>query len=55
MEAVLESLEAVDGDLSGDQEAFQAELARTELDAPNGPIRLDANRQAVAHRTTSSA
>ena len=33
MEAVLESLEAVEGDLSGDQEEFQAGLARTELDA----------------------
>ena len=48
MEAVLESLEAVDGDLSGDQKEFQAELARTELDAPNGHILLDANRNAVA-------
>ena len=48
MEAVLESLEAVEGDLSGDQEAFQAELARTELDAPNGPIHLDGNRQVVS-------
>ncbi len=48
MEAVLESLEAVEGDLSGDQEEFQARLARTELDAPNGPILLDANRNAVA-------
>jgi YVTN family beta-propeller protein len=48
MEAVLQALESAEGDLSGGQERFQAALARTELDAPNGPVRLDANRQAVA-------
>jgi branched-chain amino acid transport system substrate-binding protein len=47
MEAVLRSLESVGGDLSDDQSAFQRALARTELDAPNGHIRLDENRQAV--------
>jgi DNA-binding beta-propeller fold protein YncE/ABC-type branched-subunit amino acid transport system substrate-binding protein len=48
MEAVLRALETVEGDLSDDQTRFQAALARTELDAPNGPIRLDGTRQAVA-------
>jgi branched-chain amino acid transport system substrate-binding protein len=48
MEAVLRSLEAVDGDLSDGQASFQAALARVELDAPNGRIRLDGNRQAIA-------
>jgi branched-chain amino acid transport system substrate-binding protein len=48
MEAVLRALEAVAGDLSDGQERFQAALARTELDAPNGRIHLDENRQAVA-------
>jgi branched-chain amino acid transport system substrate-binding protein len=48
MESVLRALEAVDGDLSDEQEAFQSALARTELDAPNGHIRLDEDRQAVA-------
>jgi ABC-type branched-subunit amino acid transport system substrate-binding protein len=43
MEAVLASLETVDGDLSDDQATFRAALARAELDAPNGHIRLDAN------------
>jgi branched-chain amino acid transport system substrate-binding protein len=48
MEATLKALEAVDGDLGDGQKAFQAALARTELDAPNGHIRLDPNRQAIA-------
>ena len=47
MEAVLQALEAVDGDLSGRQRPFRAALAGIELDAPNGHIRLDANRQAI--------
>ena len=48
MEAVLRTLEAVDGDLSDGQRRFRAALAEIELDAPNGPIRLDVNRQAIA-------
>ncbi len=48
MEATLRALEAVEGDLSDGQRAFQAALARTALDAPNGHIRLDENRQAIA-------
>jgi branched-chain amino acid transport system substrate-binding protein len=47
MEAVLRALEAVDGDLSDGQRRFRAALAKVELDAPNGHIRLDANRQAI--------
>ena len=47
MEAVLDALESVNGDLSGGQRRFQAALADTELDAPNGHISLDARRQAV--------
>ncbi len=47
MEAVLQALEAVDGDLSNGQRQFRAALADVKLDAPNGPIRLDANRQAI--------
>jgi branched-chain amino acid transport system substrate-binding protein len=47
MEAVVQAIEAVDGDLSDGQRAFRAALAGIKLDAPNGPIRLDANRQAV--------
>lgn len=47
MEAVLQALEAVDGDLSGGQRRFRAALADVKLVAPNGSIRLDANRQAI--------
>jgi branched-chain amino acid transport system substrate-binding protein len=47
MEAVLQALEAVDGDLSNGQRRFRAALSQVELDAPNGHIRLDANRQAI--------
>jgi branched-chain amino acid transport system substrate-binding protein len=47
MEATLEALAAVDGDLSGDQRRFRTALAKVELDAPNGRIRLDENHQAV--------
>jgi branched-chain amino acid transport system substrate-binding protein len=42
------ALEKVNGDLSDGGAKFRAELAKVELDAPNGKITLDANRQAVA-------
>jgi ABC-type branched-subunit amino acid transport system substrate-binding protein len=45
--AAFTALEAVKGDLSDGQKAFQAALAKVELDAPNGKIRLDENRQAI--------
>ncbi|MEO1265120.1 MAG: ABC transporter substrate-binding protein, partial [Pseudomonadota bacterium] len=35
------------GDLSDGQKAFRACLSTLELDAPNGKIKLDGNRQAV--------
>jgi branched-chain amino acid transport system substrate-binding protein len=47
MEAVLEALERVSGDLSGGKHRFMAELAKVELDAPNGHIRLDENRALI--------
>jgi len=47
MEAVVQALEETDADLSDGQRAFRAALARVRLAAPNGPIRLDANRQAI--------
>jgi branched-chain amino acid transport system substrate-binding protein len=47
MEAVMQALETVDADLTDGQRRFRAALATVELDAPNGPIRLDANRQAI--------
>ena len=47
MEAILQALEEVDGDLSGDHAAFREALAGLELDAPLGTIKLDENRQAI--------
>jgi branched-chain amino acid transport system substrate-binding protein len=47
MDAVMQALEASGGDLSDGQRRFRAALARVKLDAPNGHIRLDANRQAI--------
>jgi branched-chain amino acid transport system substrate-binding protein len=47
MEAVLETLEQVHGDLSGGERRFQAALANVRVNSPVGPIPLDQNRQAV--------
>jgi branched-chain amino acid transport system substrate-binding protein len=44
---LIKGLEAVKGDLSGNQKALQQALAKTTLPAPYGEIKLDANRQAV--------
>lgn len=45
--ATLTALEEVGGDLSGGHDQFREVLASLELDAPNGKITLDENRQAV--------
>jgi len=45
--ATLLALQQVKGDVSGDQAAFREALAKLELDAPNGHIKLDHNRQAI--------
>jgi branched-chain amino acid transport system substrate-binding protein len=42
------ALEKVNGDLADGGVKFRAELAKVELDAPNGAIKLDGNRQAIA-------
>jgi len=59
MEAVLRALDEVGGDLADDQRRFMAALAEVELDAPNGRVRLDENRQAIApnylHRLENNA
>jgi branched-chain amino acid transport system substrate-binding protein len=41
-------LEKVNADLSDGGAKFRTELAKVELDAPNGPIKLDDDRQAIA-------
>ena len=45
--ALFKALDEVKGDLSDGQKAFRAALSKVELDAPNGHIKLDANRQAT--------
>jgi branched-chain amino acid transport system substrate-binding protein len=47
MEAALEALEQVGGDLSHGEHRLMAALARLKLKASVGPIRLDTRRQAV--------
>jgi ABC-type branched-subunit amino acid transport system substrate-binding protein len=45
--AVNKAMEAVGGDLSDGQKKFREALAKVEVDAPNGKITLDQNRQAI--------
>ena len=45
--AMIQALEAVNGDLSDGHAAFRQALMDLELDAPNGKITLDHNRQAI--------
>ncbi len=46
--AVLESLDAVNGDLSNNQAKLREYMASHEFDTPTGKVHLDQNRQAVA-------
>lgn len=46
--AVLESLDAVKGDLSNDQAKLREYMSTHEFDTPTGKVHLDQNRQAVA-------
>lgn len=46
--AALEGLKKVNGDLGNQQKAFRDTLAKMELQAPAGVIKLDENRQAIA-------
>jgi branched-chain amino acid transport system substrate-binding protein len=45
--ALILGLRAVNGDLSNNQSKYKEALARLEIDAPNGKIKLDSNRQAI--------
>jgi branched-chain amino acid transport system substrate-binding protein len=47
VEAVMQALESVDGDLSDGAERFLSALSAVRLEAPNGPIELDDRRQAI--------
>ncbi len=45
--AAFTALDTINGDLSDGQKKFRETLATMELDAPNGKIKLDGNRQAI--------
>src|SRR5258708_29915479 len=45
--ALILGLRQVNGDLSNNQAKLKDALAKIEIDAPNGKIKLDANRQAI--------
>jgi branched-chain amino acid transport system substrate-binding protein len=47
MKAALDGLEAVKGDLSGNQEKYREALKNLKLKTPAGEITLDENRQAI--------
>jgi branched-chain amino acid transport system substrate-binding protein len=47
MFAAIEGLKKVNGDLSGQEASFQAALSGLTLNAPNGAITLDSNRNAI--------
>jgi branched-chain amino acid transport system substrate-binding protein len=48
MTALGQALTSVNGDISGNQKALQAALAKVTIDGPYGKISLDSNRQAIA-------
>ena len=45
--ATFTTLDKINGDLSDGHKKFRETMAKLELDAPNGKIRLDENRQAI--------
>lgn len=47
MNAIIQGLKSVNGDLSGNQANFQQTLAKLNLTTPNGAITLDSNRNAI--------
>jgi branched-chain amino acid transport system substrate-binding protein len=47
MTAIIQGLKQVNGDLSGNQSKFQQALSALALVSPNGPLKLDANRNAI--------
>jgi branched-chain amino acid transport system substrate-binding protein len=44
---LIEGLKAVNGDISGGQKALQQAIGKVSLNSPYGPVKLDANRQAI--------
>ena len=54
-QAALLALDKVKGDLSNGQKKFRAALSSLVLDAPNGQIKLDGNRQAIGTNFVTEA
>lgn len=54
-QAALLALDKVNGDLSGGQKNYRETLASLVLDAPNGQIKLDSNRQAIGTNFVTEA
>ena len=44
---LIQGLKAVGGDISGGQKALQQAIGKVSLNLPYGPVKLDANRQAI--------
>jgi branched-chain amino acid transport system substrate-binding protein len=47
MEAIIQGLNEVKGDLSGDEKAFQEALTKLQPTFPNGTVKLDENRNSI--------
>jgi branched-chain amino acid transport system substrate-binding protein len=47
MKALLTGLDEAKGDVAGPDTALRASLSKLSLDSPQGPVKLDANRQAI--------
>ena len=54
-QAALLALDKVKGDLGNGQKKFRAALTSLVLDAPNGQIKLDGNRQAIGTNFVTEA
>jgi branched-chain amino acid transport system substrate-binding protein len=54
-QAMLQALDKVDGDLSDGHKKFREALTNLVLDAPNGQLKLDSNRQAIGTSFVSEA
>jgi len=49
MKATLKAMESAGGDVAGRQTAFRAALSAVRFDTPQGPVKLDENRQVIAN------
>lgn len=49
MKATLKAMEATGGDVAGSQTPFREALSTVRFDTPQGPVKLDENRQVIAN------